>query len=516
MYNGIQDDVSRGSILKIILICTFVMSGSFLFGIDAGELGGFLAMAPFQRDFGKYNPKTKAWAIPASEQLALQLLVNGGALIASLVAGPIGARYGRRVGLTVTGGVALLACIIQITATNVTALYFGRLFSGAGIGFSSNFVNIYNAEVSAPHIRGMMIALYQTGINIGQVIGACVNQGTYLMPNRWSYRIPLITQMFFPAIICTGIWLMPETPRWLLSKDRTEDASRAIRRLRGRSYPEGQIHAEVDEIAKYIRLERELAKESSYMDCFRGSDLRRTHIACGVVGFQVITGIQFISIYGAYFFSISGLHNSFIVNIALQACALAGIVTVFPSLKFMGRRTILLIGSFLMSLSMFLVAIIGTADAKSVAASRCLVAFCCLFGYFFTWSWGPVGWVVTSEIASTTLRSKTQSLASATSWVGQCVISVIIPYMINPSYGNMGPKVGFVFGPTCVIGGIWAWFMVPETKDRSLEELDEMFMNGVPTREFKNYVCTGHVAHEKDKMTAEEDKADVHVVEYAA
>ncbi len=86
-------------------------------------------------------------------------------------------------------------------------------FFQVGIGFASNFVPVYLAEVAPAHLRGLMIGLYQTGINIGQLIGACIVQGTYAIPNRLAWRIPLITEMVFPIVIGAGIWLMPETPR---------------------------------------------------------------------------------------------------------------------------------------------------------------------------------------------------------------------------------------------------------------------------------------------------------------
>ena len=83
-----------------------------------------------------------------------------------------------------------------------------------GIGFSSNFVTVYNSEVSPAHLRGMMIGLYQTGINIGTLIGACVDQGTHNITTRLAYRIPLATQLFFPTVVVTLVWFFPETPSY--------------------------------------------------------------------------------------------------------------------------------------------------------------------------------------------------------------------------------------------------------------------------------------------------------------
>ncbi|OJJ43541.1 hypothetical protein ASPZODRAFT_154425 [Penicilliopsis zonata CBS 506.65] len=476
---------------RIVLICIFVMCGSLLYGIDSGEIGGFMSMTSFLKDFGYWDTKTDAYNIATPVQLAINLLMLVGSVLACFVAGPIGTRYGRRVGLLCCGLCGLVGPILQACSTHIGTMYVGRIISGAGIGFASNFVPVYQAEVSPTHLRGMLVGLYQAGINIGQFAGACIMEGTYTMSSDWAWRIPLITQMVFPVIVALLVFLLPETPRWLLSVDRREKAARSIRRLRGKKYAEGQIVEEIDNISQHLAAERAADETSSYWDIFKGTDLRRTHIACGLMLFQVWTGISFITTYGTYFYTTSGITDSFLVTVITQACQLAGILVMFPSVHYLGRRTMLLWGGAVQTISIFLVAIIGTALPNSVAAGRCLVAFCCLYGFAFSWAWGPVAWVVTSEISSNALRSKTQSVATTTNWMSTLIIQIILPYLINTSAADLGAKVGFIFGSTCLIGLIWAFIMVPETKGRSLEELDEMFANGVSIKDFPTYVCQG-------------------------
>ncbi|RFU27986.1 hypothetical protein B7463_g8353, partial [Scytalidium lignicola] len=471
----------------MIFTCLFVMSGALVFGIDIGEIGGFMAMTPFLKDYGYFDEKTQSYNIRASSQEAINLLVLVGAILSSLSAGWIGSRLGRRIGLFLGGFTALIGAVMQCSSTHVAAVYIGRIFLGGGVGYASNFVPVYNAEVSPVQLRGRMIGFYQTGINIGQLVGACIDQGTYAMKTRWAYRVPLLTEMFFPLVIGIGVWLLPETPRWLLTVDRPQKAAESIRRLRGGAYPEEKVQQEIEDIASHIALEREMECSASYQDIFKGTNRRRTHIACGVALWQVLSGPSFINIYGTYFFSISGVKNAFTTNIILQATQLAGIILMFPSLKWLGRRTILLWGGAAQTICMFMVAIVGTADPNSTASSKSLVAFCCLYGFFFTWSWGSVGWVVISEIASTALRSRTQSLATSVGWLGTMLINIILPYLINTDEANLGVKVGFIFGGFCLIGFLWAVFVVPETKGRTLEQLDEMFINKLSIKEFNNF-----------------------------
>ncbi|KIY02747.1 uncharacterized protein Z520_01212 [Fonsecaea multimorphosa CBS 102226] len=513
---------SLGSKIRTILICCFVMCGSLLFGIDSGELGGFQAMVSFLKDYGYFDEGTDSYNIRTRIQTSLNAVLLVGAILASISAGPIGTKYGRRVGLIWMGLVAVVGVIFQISVPHVWGLLLGRFFAGvaldwyqrtANVGFCSSFVPIYQAEVAPTQMRGMMIALYQTGINIGQLIGSCINQGTYKMSTRWAYRIPLITQLIFPTILIVFASFFPESPRWLLSVGKVEESARSIRRLRGKTYPEHQIHADVDDIAKHIRLEQELEGSSSFLDAFRGSDRRRTHIACGLLLWQVLSGISFINGYGTYFYSVSGISNAFVVSIISQVCQLAGIIAMFPSVHFLGRRTILLWGAAAETICMFTFAIVGTVAPNSVAAARCLVAFSCLYAFFFTWSWGPVAWIVASEIGSNVMRSRTQALGSAVSWAGTLLIAVVLPYLINPTAADLGAKVGFIFGVTCLFGFVWALFFLPETKGRSLEQLDELFLNGVSVKEFSTYQCRGHVEYERNGVitTAElnEDTKEV-------
>ncbi|OQV03500.1 hypothetical protein CLAIMM_08539 [Cladophialophora immunda] len=439
--------IPSGSKIRTILICCFVMCGSLLFGIDSGELGGFQAMVSFLKDYGYFDEGTDSYNIRTRIQTSLNAVLLVGAIVASISAGPIGTKYGRRVGLIWMGIVAIVGVIFQISVPHVWGLLLGRFFAGAGIGYAS--------------------------------------------------KIPLITQLIFPTILVVFASFFPESPRWLLSVGKVEESARSIRRLRGKTYPEHQIHADVDDIAKHIRLEKELEGSGSFLDAFRGSDRRRTHIACGLLLWQVLSGISFINGYGTYFYSVSGISNAFVVSIISQVCQLAGIIAMFPSVHFLGRRTILLWGAAAETVCMFTFAIVGTVAPNSVAAARCLVAFSCLYAFFFTWSWGPVAWIVASEIGSNVMRSRTQALGSAVSWAGTLLIAVVLPYLINPTAANLGAKVGFIFGVTCLLGFVWALFFLPETKGRSLEQLDELFLNGVSVKEFSTYQCRGHVEYER-------------------
>ncbi|KAJ5736478.1 uncharacterized protein N7483_001603 [Penicillium malachiteum] len=477
----------RGSVVRVIFTSLAVMMGAFTFGMESGTIAGFQAMESWLKDFGYYDETLQEWNIRTNIQLAVGAMSLVGAVLGSVISGPIGTNLGRRPGLIAIAATAIIGVILQVVHASLALMLIGRLFQGAAIGFASNFVPVYQSEVAPTKYRGILVSLYQLGVNIGGVIGTCINQGTHNMKTRWAYRIPLLASLFFPVILILVTFVLPESPRWLLSVDRIDDARTSLRRLRGDKYPEYQIEQDIKDIAEHIAIEHQLEKSSSYSDLFKGADRRRTMIVCMVLLFQILSGITFVNSYGTYFFEASGIENAFLITIVGALCQLAGLLFLYPSLSLMGRRTILLCGAVAEVVCWFIVAIVAVAAPGAPEAATCLVAFICLFSFFFTWSWGAVGWIVASEMCSNNLRSKAQSLGTVINWTMSLVVAAISPYLVNTSAANLGGKVGFIWGSLTLVGLIWTYFYLPETDRRSLEDLDEIFMQNVDARKFGSY-----------------------------
>lgn len=181
--------------------------------------------------------------------------------------------------------------------------------------------------------------------------------------------------------------------------------------------------------------------------------------------------------YGTYFFLITGINNPFLITVITSVCGLAGSASAFPLVKYFGRRPILLVGGVCCSLSMLIFAIVGVARPNSVSAARCLVAFTCTFIFTYGATWGPVPQAILGEIPSNRVRSKTVSIATSINWLCTLFIVCGSPYLLSDSYANLGTKMGFIFGGCTVFGTVWTYLYLPETKDRTLEEIDEMFLN---------------------------------------
>ena len=401
----------------------------------------------------------------------------GFAIIGCVISGPIGSRFGRKVGLGLMCTTSMIGPAIQTGVTTYAGLVAGRAVAGAGIGFAANFVITYWSEAAPVELRGLIVVMYQGWINVAQFVGAAINEGTHDLTSRWAYRGPLLTELVPPGILLIWLFWLPETPRWLASQGRVDEAYVAIRKLRGENYPQEDLDSEIRETVAFLEIERELEGPATWLECFKGTDLRRTMIVTFCLVGQQFTGISFITAYGTYFFSIVGISQPFIITVITSVCGMAGSFSAFPLIKYFGRRPVLIIGAAVSSVCMFVFAIVGTVAPGSQAAARCLVAFTSIYIFTYGATWGPVPQITLGEIPSQRLRSKTISFASMVNWTCTELIICAIPYLLSDSYANLGAKVGFIFGGCTVLTTIWTALYLPETKDRSLEQIDEMFLN---------------------------------------
>jgi len=266
-----------------------------------------------------------------------------------------------------------------------------------------------------------------------------------------------------------------------------------------------RILAEVADIQNTWDTEQELHKDARVMDMFRGCDLRRTLITFGCSIGQTATGVTFLAGYSVYFYVQARIGSPFVWVMIGLAIALTGNLASFPAMRFFGRRPLLVICSILSAITMFGMAIVYTKAAVGApAAGKALVGLSIAFTWIYGLGQGPVLWAVTSEIPSQRLRSQTVGIANGLNFVFGWLCAFCTPYFINPTSLNWGPKYGYIWGASNVILALFCFFFVPETKGRSLEQLDELFEKRVPTWKFSSYV-TEHSVVDADKVFEEKE-----------
>lgn len=279
----------------------------------------------------------------------------------------------------------------------------------------------------------------------------------------------------------------PESPWHLVRKVRIEEAHTSLKRLVRKS---ANIDTKVT-LASIIRtndLEEELSSGTSYWDCFKGFELRRTEIACVVFAGQVLSGSSF-AYNSTYFFEQVGLatETNYKLNVGGTAMALiATLLSWFFLMPYFGRRVIYLYGMFSMAMILFLIGILNVKrSVNGIGLTQAALTLCWTF--VFQLSVGQLGWALPAEVGSTRLRQKTICLARNSYYIISVVANILEPYFMNPTQWDMKGYTGFVWGGTALCTFVWAFFRLPETKDRTFEELDILFAKRIAARKFGSY-----------------------------
>lgn len=192
--------------------CFIVALGPVLFGFDQAAISGLIAIKRFQEDFGEKDATTGTYSLSPGDQTMLYGLLVVGAALASMVSGPLGSYYGRKVGLYACAVTSLIGPVVQIVSPNMGVEVFGRVITGLGIGFAANFCGTYWTEVTPAYYRGLILMLYQAIINVANFVGACIIQGVHSLESKWAWRTSLFVMMSAPLAMLALIPLLPETP----------------------------------------------------------------------------------------------------------------------------------------------------------------------------------------------------------------------------------------------------------------------------------------------------------------
>ncbi|SCV69824.1 BQ2448_1218 [Microbotryum intermedium] len=525
---------------KIAVAMTiFAAFGGFLYGYDTGYISGVKEMPVFARLLGVPNtdPTTMATApyvLTSATNALITSILSAGTFFGALGAYPAGDFLGRRFGIIAFLGLFCIGVALQTAATSVAPFTIGRVFAGFGVGGTSCLVPLYQSECAPKSIRGGIVSCYQWMITIGLLIASIVVERTKGINSEASYRIPIGLQFIWAFILGGGLLVLPESPRWLLMRNREEDAQHSLARVLGTDIDSAAVNEEFAEIAASLHHERSLGG-SSYIDCFRngpGKNGLRTWTGIGLQALQQLTGINFIFYYGTAFFQNSGIENPFTITIATNVVNVGMTVPGILLVDRAGRRNMLLYGAIGMFVCQFIVAAVGISVSKdNLAGQRVLIAFVCIYIAHFAATWGPLAWgrffppvsllagllqnpvllmpvprsispVVTSEIYPQQIRGKCMSMSTASNWLLNFAIGYSTPYLVDkrPGSAGLGSNVFWIWGGCCVLCTIFTFFCIPETRGLSLEQVDILYRNSTPLKSnaFRKRIIAENI-HDEDK-----------------
>jgi SP family sugar:H+ symporter-like MFS transporter len=479
-----------GSDQKITFIAVFLglvaSIGGFMFGYTSGQISGYFQMADYQRRFGEFtdNPNklgdsSTGYYFSVTRQGTIVSMLCAGALIGSLAVGKLADTLGRRMAVSASAFFCSIGMIIEISSTTHWAQFaVGRLVTGMGVGALSVTVPMYQSESTPAVIRGVVVACYQLFVTLGIWTAYMINYGTHTMDSSASWRITVGLGFLFTFILGGGMLFLPESPRFAFRQGREEEARATIARLGGVDGNHKSVNDQINEIR--FKLDEERAgKDTKWYEMFTAPTmLRRVMIGVVLQAGQQLTGANFFFYYGTTVFQGVGLDNSYVTQIILGSvnvfCTFGGLWVVQKC----ARRTALIVGALWAVVCFLIYALVGELVLEktgSSAAGNVLIVFTCLFIVSFATTWGPLVWAVVAELYPARYRAPCMALATASNWLWNFLISFFTTFIVN----DINYWYGLVFGGSCLFLAGFVFFFVIESKDRSLEEIDTMYVLGV-------------------------------------
>ncbi|EER45445.1 maltose permease [Histoplasma capsulatum var. duboisii H88] len=463
--------------------------GILLYGFDMVIVSTLTAMPEFQRDFGEVR-RGKA-IIPSAWLGVWTGATSIGNVAGAAIAGWVADRFGRRSSLMFGALLSIIGigiCFSSAFAADIDTrrgtFLVGKIIEGFAAGVVICAVQIYTSEIVTRALRGPSQALLPVMVMTGQLIGALVVFACLSRKGSEGYLIAVASQWVFSFLLVGIAIVIPESPPHLIRVGKIDQARESQRRLHRKDVDTVKM---VDKLVEILEQERETVKKDGsqvrFIDCFRGTDLRRTIIVlvCHMMPQNFGLGLLANASYFAQTLGIAPVVSVVLLEVGIAVGLIANIIAVW-TLSFARRRPLMLWTLGLTGLVWGTMGISGCFDSPVTkwwaAASMVIIIFVCGNGIW------PASVLATAETSSLRLRGRTQAIGWAVHGTYACSFAVILPYIYNTDKGNLGAKTGFVFFALSMLSCYIIWFFVPEMGRRSPAELDLLFEHKVPTRDF--------------------------------
>ncbi|KAL1902938.1 hypothetical protein Sste5346_000850 [Sporothrix stenoceras] len=487
---------------KAYLMCAFAAIGGIFYGYDTGYIGNVDAMNVWIHAID--GPE--ATALASSHQSLIVSIMSVGTFLGALAAGDLADTLGRKWTVILACVVYAIGVVIEIITGLGDAyaeIVIGRLIAGIGTGLESATVVLYMSEICPRKVRGALVAGYQFCITIGLLVAACITYKTSSWETANAYRLPIGLQFIWAAILGFGIVFLPDSPRFFVKRGKLTKAREALAKLRGQPEESEFVQYELAEIVANEEYEKALIPSTTWFGtwsaCFKGSlwksnsNLRKTILGTSLQMMQQWTGVNFIFYYGTPFLKSTGaVSDEFLMSVVFNVVNTLATPFAFWAVEKWGRRPLLLWGALSMLICQLIVATVGVTvgfnhshpdasvpggtAADNIKAVNAQIAFIAIFIFSFATTWGPGAWIVIGEIFPLPIRSRGIALSTASNWLWNCIIAVITPYMVDALISS----VFYVWFGLCTCAFVYTYFLVPETKGLSLEQVDLMMEETTP------------------------------------
>ncbi|THX11825.1 general substrate transporter [Aureobasidium pullulans] len=449
-----------------------------LFGYDQGVMGGLLTLKSFVGTFPEIDTQNPPRGQTASYVSTVQGIsiasYNLGCFVGALMTIWIGDWLGRRKTIFLGSAIMVIGATLQTSAFSLGHLIAGRVITGVGNGMNTSTVPSWQSECSKSHRRGQMVMIEGALITGGVCMSYWIDFGfSFLEPSTVSWRFPIALQILFALIILMFIMGLPESPRWLIMKGQEDEALNVLCALNDKNSEDPYI---VSEFAA-IKDSAMIMQQGGFRDLFTMDEDRNFHrVVLAYVNqmFQQISGINLITYYAASIYETSIGLSGFLSRILAAANGteyfLASWIAVFTIEKF-GRRQLMLFGAAGQAASMAILA--GTTSRTSSGLGITAAVFLFVFNTFFAIGWLGMTWLYPAEIVPLRIRAPANALATSANWIFNFMVVMITPV----AFETIKYQTYIIFAVINAFIVPCVYFFYPETRLRSLEEMDEIFRN---------------------------------------
>ncbi|XP_015695169.2 sugar transport protein MST3 [Oryza brachyantha] len=476
---GAAKDYPGKLTLFVFFTCVVAATGGLIFGYDIGISGGVTSMDPFLKKFfpevfRKKQASNKNNQYCKYDNQLLQTFTSSlylAALVASFFAATVTRVLGRKWSMFGGGLTFLIGAALNGAAENVAMLIIGRILLGVGVGFANQSVPVYLSEMAPARLRGMLNIGFQLMITIGILAAELINYGTAKIKAGWGWRVSLALAAVPAGIITLGALFLPDTPNSLIDRGHPEAAERMLKRIRGSDVDVSEEYADLVAASEESKL-----VQHPWRNILRRKYRAQLTMAICIPFFQQLTGINVIMFYAPVLFDTLGFKS----DASLMSAVITGLVNVFATLVSiftvdrLGRRKLFLQGGAQM---MVCQVVVGTLIAAKFGTSgigdipkgyaAVVVLFICVYVAGFAWSWGPLGWLVPSEIFPLEIRPAGQSINVSVNMLFTFVIAqAFLTMLCHMKFGLF-----YFFAGWVVIMTVFIALFLPETKNVPIEEM---------------------------------------------
>ncbi|KAI6015343.1 general substrate transporter [Pisolithus orientalis] len=456
------------STVKIYLIAVHTSIAGMLWGLDTGSIGAITQMAQFDESIGRLPTGTLGIYVSC-------ILLS--ASISSLCSGYVADLLSRKYAIMTGGLIFAIGAILSASATTYPMLLCARLITGVGQGQSISVVTIYLCELAPHRIRGTVATMLQMLITVGIAAGFFIAYGSSRLHGSLAWRTPFIVEAAHGIILASGMLFVPYSPRWLVQRGRFDEAKSVLQKYRDSEDVEDEL------LSIRGSLEDRSTPQASFSEVFAKRYIRRSALGIFIMAFMMLSGVDTVLYYAPILFAQAGFPSQRASFLASGVSGIVNLLCTIPAQLWVdkwGRKIPLIGGGLAMSVCYLgigtLYAIYGEKVNGEIringkAPQWAVIALIYIFIGNFAWSWAVVIKVYACEIMPTRLRAKACAIQQLANWMVNFTVTLTAPMFLRAS--PSGPY--FLFCSATFFTSVVCYLFMPETKEKSLEEIEELF-----------------------------------------